>query len=351
MKTNFKRSIFFVVPLLLSLSVSGQSFLENMFGGGDKKNDIPVDAEYIAKADLCNAQYASQGKEYEKFLCSGSEMPRVIDTIVEEDLFSASFCPEKKYGHTYVLVDTTEGYSQKEYELLHDRILASDKLSYIAPYDKLSIINITTKDAIFTEPFFSECKPRSGKTVQEGSMYPMDAITLGKKKKGTLILSYEDFAKKLEDAKTEFVKVGANDSEYSQIMEDLYELSNRSDFQPDWAYRKIIIFSDLLQHSDNIDSMIRSCTKTAAKKCRSFNKIKNSFQEEAWTKFLPDFGINPPEVFVYYLNCESDLQVDTGAVDIWKSYFKEIGIEMKYALESSSGCKNKELVESAETST
>ena len=56
-----------------------------------------------------------------------------------------------------------------------------------------------------------------------------------------------------------------------------------------------------------------------------------------WEKNLPTFG-DPeknPEVFVYYLQCRHDQKLDIGLIEIWESYFEELGINMSYDIETS----------------
>ncbi len=314
----------------------------------DPGKPTPPPMGVVADPNQCNIANASDKKEYEKFLCIGSDKPR--DYYKDNDPFADNFCPdEKKYGHTFLLVDTTQKLTTNQMEAVYKRFLSPVKLNDFAPYDKLSIMNIAgfdedknkPADVIFNEPYFSNCKPRSGKS---GTMYRQ--LNEYVAEDDTLVrmeIRDGEFTKELEEARKKVIEFGARESDFSQIMEQLYELSKRSDFQPDWEYRRILMFSDLLQHSDNV-SIWNSCTKSMNKKCKSFERVKNSMTEEKWNAFVPDFGPNPPTVHIMYMNCFADKELKTGALKLWQEFFADLNIPMTFELESSIGCQVVETV-------
>ena len=62
------------------------------------------------------------------------------------------------------------------------------------------------------------------------------------------------FREKIDGVGSQFANLGSTTGQFSQIMEQLKEISRNPqlDFGDDYAYRKIIIFSDLMQHSEAI---------------------------------------------------------------------------------------------------
>tara|TARA_X000001036_G_C20678150_1_gene804940 strand:+ start:1627 stop:2679 length:1053 start_codon:yes stop_codon:yes gene_type:complete len=309
-------------------------------------NDEPVPENVKADPVDCNIANESLKKDYEKFLCIGSDLPRSVHIDDEKDVFAESYCPDisnVKYGHTYLLVDTTQALTTNQMEAVYKRFLSPDKIKNLAPYDKLSVMNIAgfneekgiIEDVIMNDPYFSECKPRSGQT---GTMFAINEYVSKDDALGRMQLKHDDWLSKLTETQEEIVKHGARESDFSQIMEQLYELSRRDDFQANWKYRKILIFSDLLQHSDNV-SIWNSCVKTARKKCKTFKTVKESMKDEKWSSFVPDFGPNPPSVHVMYMNCFADKELKTGALTLWQEYFADLGISMTFELETSFGCQ------------
>jgi len=299
--------------------------------------------EFIADPEVCEKIYAG-GQKYQGFLCQGSDLVRT--THPESDgLIIDSWCPEStKYGHYYVLVDSTEGYSKSQYIELLRRLLDPENIEFIGPYDKLSIMNVNGRnESAEIMPIFSECKPRSS---FKGTMFPINEYISRKDAPLTLegnFIEYEDLLKTSTEPLSTLADVKG---QYSQLWELLAELGLRLDldFQSDYQYRKIIIFSDMLQHSQNM-SFLWNCRPTESDgvtriknkdgsfkkgECKTFDEYKNRMNENKWDTTVPNFGINPPEVFIYYLNCMYDPDLDIGLIEVWEDYFAEIGIKMSW---------------------
>ena len=79
--------------------------------------------------------------------------------------------------------------------------------------------------------------------------------------------------------------------------------------------------------------MISSCRDK--KKCVSYEDMKKQMNERLWENLKPTWGTKKPEVFIYYLQCRHDQQLDIGLIDIWESYFEELGMKMTYDVETS----------------
>ena len=62
--------------------------------------------------------------------------------IVMKDSINYNKKNGPKYGHYFVLVDSTEGYEEEQYKLLLNQLLDKDNIRLMGPYDKISIINI-----------------------------------------------------------------------------------------------------------------------------------------------------------------------------------------------------------------
>ncbi len=301
--------------------------------------------EFIANPEVCEKILAG-GQKYQSFLCIGSDLKRT-NHPESDGLIIDSWCPEStKYGHVFVMIDSTEGYSPSQYTELLRRLLDKENIEFIAPYDKFSIMNVDgMNQSSAVKPLFSDCKPRSS---YKGTMYPINEYISRKDAPLTLEGNFIEFEDLLEKNTDPLSSLNDVKGQYSQLFEFLKELGLRLDldFQSDYQYRKIIIFSDMLQHSRNM-SFLKDCRPTeiingksvrlahankdfVKGKCKTFNEYKSQMNENKWNTTVPNFGINPPEVFVYYLNCRHDPDLDIGLIEVWEDFFSEIGIKMQW---------------------
>ncbi len=262
---------------------------------------------------------------------------RDSDHEADTDRFGTKYgwCPPNdKYGHHAIIVDTTEGFSEAQYSLLQNQILNDSSMTDIPPYDKITIINITGKDVQATEnePLFSKCRPRSG---QEKSKYELDHPSFFGMPASQMRQMMAFFNDGLGKARSQFSGLEDSTGDYSQIMEQIKELSRikEIDFSSDYDYRKIIIFSDLMQFSKNIN-LISSCRDR--KKCITWDDFKNNPGNRLKVKnMMPKFGDSPPEVYVYYLQCKHDKNLNIGLLEFWDGYFTDAGINWDYDTETS----------------
>jgi len=324
-----------------SLAIFVLAFIASCEDGGSILSTNTSADPSAADPSYCDSVNKGNNK-FQQFLCIGSEVVRVNDTKADGQKWE-NWCPQdsvngqksKKYGHYYVLVDSTEGYEEEQYALLINQMLSKENTDLIGPYDKISVMNIAGQDEQATElkPIFSDCKPRSG---EAGTIYPLNEWLDPNKTKADMEKTNNAFREKIDGVGSQFANLGSTTGQFSQIMEQLKEISRNPqlDFGDDYAYRKIIIFSDLMQHSKQL-SLISKCRDK--KKCDTYEKVKGGMVDIMWEKNLPTFG-DPdknPEVFVYYLQCRHDQKLDIGLIEIWESYFEELGINMSYDIETS----------------
>lgn len=258
----------------------------------------------------------------------------------EIDIFG-DMCPKKealnghsgKFGHTVVLVDTTTALSSPQFALLERLVFDESILMKIPPYDRLSILNLTGIDiqASQNEYIFSMCRPRNG---ENGSRYELDKGNFWVPK-AQLQRNWRLYLNELDKAKTKLAEQPTGN--YTQLYEQLKELSRIPDlkFDDGYEYRKLIIVSDFLQYSNNLD-LYPSCLRK--RQCVSWESVRNDKQLKLWIESnLPDFGDSLPEVEFIYLNANADPKLNIGLIDFWDSYFAEVGInKIKKEVETSS---------------
>jgi|TARA_B110000091_G_scaffold176678_1_gene191630 hypothetical protein len=258
----------------------------------------------------------------------------------DEDLYG-SMCPEEKYGHTSVIVDTTGPLTDAQFTYMVNMVFDESIIESMAPYDRLSILNMTGIDAQASETdyLFSKCRPRNG---NKASKHSLDAATFFGAPKAKLQKQTRAFNKRLNSElenlryqEIDGVKVKKKVGEFTQILEQLKELSRLPNLMFDDAYqdRTLIIVSDLIQYSDKLN-LYPSCVKK--KQCITWNEFKNKKENKLWIRgIMPKFGDDIPEVKVIYLNSEHDPKLNVGLLEFWNDYFTDLGINFDYEIESS----------------
>lgn len=248
--------------------------------------------------------------------------------IASEDIeIFGDMCPKAenidgvstKYGHTLVLVDTTSGFGEEQFTLMDRLIFGSKKLQETPPYDRLSILQLDGIEIQASENkyIFSKCRPRNG---QENSPYIIDRGSYFDPV-GPMKTNWAIFLSSLEEA-TDILKVESKGT-YTQLFEQVVEISRIPDLQFDASYktRKLIIVSDLQQHSGNVKF---TCGKN---KCKSWGSLNKDSKINSWlVAFRPDFGSTPIEVEIIFLNARADPKLTKGLKEIWIDYFADMGI-------------------------
>ena len=158
-------------------------------------------------------------------------------------------------------------------------------------------------------------------------------------------INWNIFTSELEKAKSQ-LEIKQRGS-FSQIIEQVIELSRTPDLNFDTSnkYRKLIIVSDLMQYSKNLD-FYPSCE--TRKKCRTWSKFKKDKKLQNWIEALkPEFfdmddegkpilENSPLEVEIIYLNSSFDPKLLIGLKDLWADYFADLGIDnVKFEFETS----------------
>ena len=226
-----------------------------------------------------------------------------------------------KFGHTVILVDTTSGFGPEQFTLMDRLIFDERNVLLVPPYDRISILNLDGQKIQASENryIFSKCRPRNG---IDNSPYELDHGSfwdpVSKMKKNWRLFSAELNATK------DTLSIDQR-GRFTQLLEQIKELSRIPDlmFDDSHSSRKLIIVSDLLQFSDNLE-FVKSCKKS----CSSWSKIKKDRKNKVWIEAMkPDFGDKPIEVEIIYLNSKSDPKLTIGLTDLWRDYFADIGIE------------------------
>ena len=245
-----------------------------------------------------------------------------------DDLDKDTLCPKPGTQHAndmhiVYLIDTTMELSEAQFDTIDRLLLSPEGLKDIKPYTRISIINLNgiDKQASQTDYLFSKCRPRNGEGPSEldKANWLTESSRLMKQMwKNKFIPSYENAKKDLRDQP---------EGDFTQLIEIIYELSRMPHlaFRDNYSERKLVIVSDLIQHSPNGGlSFVNSCVRE--KKCQSWEDIKSGDYGTLMRAMLPRFGENPPTVQLLYLNSNTDPNLNSGAFELWDAYFKDAGI-------------------------
>ena len=273
----------------------------------------------------------------------GAKWDRPVDKEAEADRYGLEhgFCPKTNYGHTAIIVDTTEKFNEFQFALLENQILADSNMADIMPYDRISIFDLTGRKltATQTKPIFSKCRPRMG---SKESKFLDDHPTFWNpegpmKQKYSFFLDFETSPDHegigLKQVREHFSNLEELTGEYSMIMEMIKEISRAPvlNFKDEdkWQSRKIIIFSDLLQNSDTL-TIYNSCYRKG--KCITWDSVKD---KPSVKQLMPEFkDNNKPEVLVYYLQCKHNRNLNNGTLNFWKGYFADAGLNVEFKTET-----------------
>ena len=269
-----------------------------------------------------------------------AEVERLEDKHADEDIYG-SMCPEKKYGHTAVIIDTTGPMTDAQFTYMMDLVFDQSIIESIAPYDRISLLNMTGIDvqASETDYIFSKCRPRNG---NKKSIHKLDRPTFFGAPASVLKKNTSMFSKRLGDSLDSLryedidgTKAEKRMGEYTQLLEQLKEISRLPKYNFDDSYdqRDLIIVSDLVQYSKRLN-LYSSCRKN--KKCITWDEFKNKSGNNLWIRgIMPKFGKNNPKVKIIYLNSKIDPMLEIGLLEFWDSYFSEMGIAFDYEFETS----------------
>ena len=145
--------------------------------------------------------------------------------------------------------------------------------------------------------------------------------------KNKFLKAYENAKKDLRDQP---------EGDFTQLFEMIKELSRMPefDFGDNYSERKLVIVSDLIQHSPRGGlSFVNSCVRN--KSCPTWDEIKSGPFSTLMKAMLPRFGNNPPSVHILHLNSKSDPNLKSGIFKLWEDYFADTGISnISYEIET-----------------
>lgn len=158
--------------------------------------------------------------------------------LIKPEIDEETLCPVgETYAQTFFLIDTTDKLDAREQRNLEDEL--KDLKSSLEVYERLSIFLISETFGGLSDPLFDKCSPRTG----DNANALIEAERL-------LRRNYErKFGEQL-DQKIEQVGLEAN-ANRSPILEALADITQKIRLDsPDRTGVRVIVFSDMMQHTD-----------------------------------------------------------------------------------------------------
>lgn len=199
---------------------------------------------------------------------------------------------------TVILFDKTGGFSENQERMISQII--QKEMNVLTSGERLAVYGIDPKGMNgLSEPFFDKCKPRDG---SEADALFENAILMKNK-------FNEQFSSVLEEvAEGQIQAEGAQTSPLIESLQDLVTIATLNDAV---KLNKIVMISDLLQHSQNISF---------------YNFNLQEFKKEDLLPLVPDLlGVN---VQLYWLLRDGNERAiqNVNLIPWWEHFFEYAGI-------------------------
>ena len=238
--------------------------------------------------------------------------------------------------HVMIIVDRTTNLAEEQIEWIGDNIFSSKFASNFPPFTKFSLIFADDKSVQLQELQYSKCRPKTGKKSKkfEGDLYGSDENELVVKSTYNRFLNGTDSITGFLNLKDEIGQKAENTFVLETFIRVLTDPS--LDFShEDYTKRTLIIASDLMQYSDNLN-FYRECKKQKQDKvireCSSFKSIMtgNKMVADYINNTKPTRNLNNLEIKLMYLNFdyETEREIDTSLLQLWADYFSHIGYQV-----------------------
>ena len=259
------------------------------------------------------------------------------------DVDPKSFCVKEPdefdidFEHVMIIVDRTTELAEEQIEWISDNLFSTKFAKKYPPFTKFSLIFADNSSVQLQELQYSKCRPKTGKKSKkfEGDKYSSNENEM-------MVIS--KFNRFLEGNETDvgFLNlkniIGLTEkSENTFVLETFIRvLTDPSlDFsKDDYTKRTLIIASDLMQYSDNLN-FYAWCKQRNEKQvingCGSFKNLidRNQMVADYINNTKPSRNLKNLEIKLMYLNFdETHRAIDTSLLQLWADYFSHIGYQV-----------------------
>ena len=279
-----------------------------------------------------------------KSISSASEFP---NTLMDAD--PNNFCIKEPDNfeidleHVMIVIDRTTKLAEEQIEWISDNLFSENFAKKYPPFTKFSLIFADDDSVQLQELQFSKCRPKTGKKSKkfEGDKYGSDENELVVKSTFQRFLNGTDITNGYLNLKEEIGFTDKADNTF--VLETFVRiLTDPSlDFSGEnYTKRTLIIASDLMQHSDNLNFYKYCGKKSGFQKngikeknypCITFEKLmKNKTTADYINSTKPSKKLSDLEIKIMYLNFdyETDREIDLALLNLWSDYFLHIGYEI-----------------------
>ena len=142
----------------------------------------------------------------------------------------------KDPAHTILLIDQSDPFNPNDLDWVRE--LVNDEARSLPKYGKLTVMTPNAADPYSPKVLYTACSPGSAAAANPITQNPKMIEQSWQKK------FYQPLVGTVEGALLDTVQPS------SPLSEAIYTISDRADFQPQQAGRRMVLVSDLMQHSD-----------------------------------------------------------------------------------------------------
>ena len=142
----------------------------------------------------------------------------------------------KDPAHTILLIDQSDPFNPNDLDWVRE--LVNEEARGLPKYGKLTVMTPNAADPYTPKVLYTACSPGSAAGANPITQNPKMIEQTWQKK------FYQPLVGTVETALLDTVQPS------SPLTEAIYSISDRADFQPQQAGRRMVLVSDLMQHSD-----------------------------------------------------------------------------------------------------
>lgn len=246
------------------------------------------------------------------------------------DKLDKQFCPKdgKVNGHTIVILDLTSRLEQAQIDYVDAMVFSERFFKSYDPFTKFSYVLIDGRKPQSQIPKFLKCRPKTGINTKDSCEHPTwgeSRIYVNKK--------WKVFIKESEKISQEIFEE-SQESDNSLIYETIASIFKipKFDFDANYPKRKLIIVSDMMQHSKRISfyNFCRDQNSKKPNKCPRLDQLltTNSSTKEYIERTSPTNSKNV-DIQIIFLNnrYETSKTLGPSLISLWTEYFERAGFK------------------------
>ena len=257
--------------------------------------------------------------------------PHIPNDIGVDNCSTTPDAYDRDFDHVMILIDKTSWLEKEQKNWIKNTLFNENFFQSYRPYTKFSLMFIDNKSVENQKLIYQKCRIKSG---IKSKKWPTEIIS--KSENAAIVGAW------YKDALDEWVgqidKIGTTvESDNSFIFETIIRTIRDVDLGFDSANnpkREIIIFSDLMQHSNEF-SFYRICNATSnirnMNKCPSFQSVLDKNEEiRDYIKYTDPRDTENLTIKLKFMNFkhQSNEEINTSLINLWGDYFRKIGIEI-----------------------